>query len=90
MKQFVEWQRFDEISPFGDLRGDWQAAAVCATVANAMSRKKFNVSDFLLTFEKEARKAARAPKQSSKEMRFLAQMLTAAFAEKPKRKINGR
>jgi hypothetical protein len=38
-KQFGEWVAFYSIDPFGDQRGDLQAAIVAATVSNRLRNK---------------------------------------------------
>lgn len=83
-RQLQEWMAYDLISPIGDRRGDWQAAAICAAVANVMmavnrGRKRFNVSDFLLEFGKVVKRAKDVEEGKSwQEMKFIAQMCAAA------------
>lgn len=49
---------YDAIEPIGGLRGDWQAASICAQVMNAAAlirtgkvRLDFKAKDFLLAFK---------------------------------------
>lgn len=59
---FVEWQAFDLLSPIGGPRGDWQAAAVAASIFNARllgTGKEVPVADFLLKFGKAVEHTAK-------------------------------
>lgn len=58
---FLGWQAFDTIEPIGGIRGDLQAASVCATVMNATairarSKARFHVKDFVLEYGVEKKK----------------------------------
>lgn len=60
-EQFLSWQAYESLEPFGDHRSDWNAASVCAAIMNAMamsvrSRKRWRVKDFLLEFTDEEKK----------------------------------
>lgn len=50
-REFAEWMAFAQIEgPFWDQRGDYQAAIIAATVANALSGrrgKRYKPEDFL-------------------------------------------
>jgi hypothetical protein len=98
-RQFVKWMEYDEVDPIGGRRGDWQAAAICAAVANVTlasrgGRKRFRISDFMIEFKRQANEV---PKEDTKtpttpwqEMRFMAQMLTAAANADEARKRKGK
>ena len=86
-KQFLELREYDRISPIGDRRGDWQAAAICALLANLAatrghSRKRFKVKDFLLEFGDEKI----APRQTWQEQKMIAQMVAIALTEPDKKR----
>ena len=53
-REFVQWQAYYNINPFGPERGDMQAAVgacVTANVNRGKSTKEYRVSDFVLSFE---------------------------------------
>jgi hypothetical protein len=58
-----EWIAFAQTEPFGDMRGDMQAAIVASTVANVQRQRKkaYKVTDFMPVFERK--------EQSPEEMR---------------------
>lgn len=61
----MEWQAFDDISPIGDKRGDWQAASIAAFLANVIigahgGTKRFKISDALLEFDTQPKEGANA------------------------------
>lgn len=85
---------YDELSPIGDVRGDWQAASIASILANiaaarGRSRKRFTVKDFLLEFG-STRERPEAPRKSWQEMKMIGQMCAMALTEKvtrpPKKK----
>lgn len=51
-EEFVDWQLFYEMNPFGSYRGDIQAGIIAATIANVNSQKgkRFQPSDFMPRF----------------------------------------
>jgi len=54
--EFLEWQVYDTLAPFGDERADLRAGVVAATMANAWrgkNQRAFAPADFLLRFEPE-------------------------------------
>lgn len=81
---FLEWRQFDQVSPIGDRRSDWQAASICAAVMNAMTmghgvQTRFAPKDFLLEFgvEKAVKNApAPDPAPNWKRMKSIARMFT--------------
>lgn len=53
-QEFVEWQAYARLDPFGSERGDVQAAVVAQTVANANRGPKtpaYKLEDFVLKFD---------------------------------------
>lgn len=82
-RQLLEWQSFDSVEPFGDKRGDWQAAQICATLANIWSKKKFAPNDFLLEFEE--RPSEPKPRKSWQELKRIGQQMVKLY-NTPKRK----
>lgn len=60
IRQFREWQAYAVIEPFGEIRADYRAASISATIANVNRDAKkharpFQISDFLLRFGTEMR-----------------------------------
>lgn len=54
--EFAEWMAEYRLEPFGDERGDINAAMICTLVANAMKGKggkTYKLSDFMPEFGKE-------------------------------------
>jgi hypothetical protein len=51
--EFGEWMALYGIEPWGDARGDIQAAVIASTVANTVPRKgeAAKLSDYMLSFE---------------------------------------
>jgi len=67
-REFAEWQAYDEIEPFGELRADLRAGIVAHAAANAPYRKPYPNSvpaHFMPDFEKEEGDDGQ---QSDKEM----------------------
>ena len=90
-EQFQEWLAYEVVEPFGELRADWQAASVCAAVANSSaiisgSRKRFKVSDFLLEFDEQVKAIpGQGPAQNWQRHKMIAKMF-AAIANKAEAK----
>jgi hypothetical protein len=88
--QLEEWMEYDATCPIGDVRGDWQAASICAATANTLiavhgGKKHFHVKDFLLEFvDEEVPKKVEA--KSWQEMKLIAQMMVAASGSEERRK----
>ena len=51
-EEFVDWQIYYEMNPFGPKRDDFNAALIARTIAqaNAPKGKRFQLKDFLLEF----------------------------------------
>lgn len=52
-EEFVYWQAYASIEPFGDARGDLQAAIIASTIANRHRGPKeqaYKLADFLPNF----------------------------------------
>lgn len=47
--QFIEWQRFAQLEPFGAQADEFQLAALRALVTNYLSSNKQNINEFMLT-----------------------------------------
>lgn len=67
--QFVEWQVYAGLEPFGDERADWRQAADTAVAVNLQRDHKkrprpYEPRDFVLRFESEARAV---PRRRSRE-----------------------
>lgn len=56
LREFFEWQAFNELEPIGGVRGDYHAAQIVTALANLLGRdpKKqptpYELKDFLLVF----------------------------------------
>jgi len=106
MRQFMTWWDFDQVEPIGGIRGDWQAASICAALYNVFrsrSVKPANVEDFLLTYGKRKKQEAakdggsKAPSAAAQapwqHMKFIARMqvaLSKAEEARPKKKKSKR
>ena len=57
--EFVQWQAYAALDPFGSVRGDMHAALVASTMANVSlggkQRQSFKLQDFLLNFTPKRR-----------------------------------
>lgn len=58
--EFLEWIAYSRIEPFGDERGDWQAALIATITAEVhrdkkKRRKPYQPKDFLLEFQEPKR-----------------------------------
>lgn len=45
--EYVEWQCFDSLEPFGDLRGDWQAARIAHAALRPHVKGELRLVDML-------------------------------------------
>jgi len=84
VKQFLAWEAFDSVDPIGDIRGDWQAATVCATlmniaVARSKRRKTFRPKDFLLEWTPEEKPL---PRKKWQDLKMIAAMCVATMNDK--------
>jgi hypothetical protein len=61
-KQFIAWEHYAQLEPFGEVRADWRAASIATTIANVYRGKSapFKMEDFLLRFPDEQLAIARA------------------------------
>lgn len=77
-RQFLEWEVYYSLEPFGGLRADYRAASIACVIANvnrAKGQKQFSLQDFLLKFDSEA-----VPKkQTWQEQKAIAMMWVQAF-----------
>ena len=84
------------LEPIGGLRGDWQAASVCAMLANLEAARRgakhvFEPSDFLLEFKEKSdeprveRPTPAPPRQSWQEMKMIG-MAWAAASQAPRKR----
>lgn len=67
-KQFIDWEFFEQLEPFGDLRADYHAAQIATMIANVnrgKDQKPYKIEDFLIKFEEKK-------KQSPKEQLAIA------------------
>ncbi len=72
--EFMEWQAYYDFDPFGNERGDLQAALISCVIANANRdgiSKVFKIEDFMLKF---------GPQRQQTPQEFAAIMQTALVA----------
>lgn len=77
-KRFLEWEHYSRIEPFGEQRGDYQAASIATVIANSTRGTKqepFKIEDFLLKFEEP--KKRQTPDQQLAIARMIAAMYSA-------------
>jgi len=71
-QEFAEWAAYDQLEPFGEERADLRAALIAYTMACAWhsgkGRPKFD--DFLLKFDRPARRQQSAAEIRAKLMLF--------------------
>lgn len=73
--ELAEWEAFDSLEPFGDMRADVRAGVVASTLANIHRKrgaKAFKMTDFMPMLK------LIQPQQTEEEMKSV---LMAAFAE---------
>jgi hypothetical protein len=78
-RELSEWMAFASLEPFGDARGDLQAAIVASTVANTARdpkkrRRPFAPADFVPDFDRPERRH-----QTWQEQLSIVTMLNTAF-----------
>lgn len=86
-RELSEWQLYDEYDPFGNKRGDLQAAIVASTVYNMLRGKDDKVAsldDFMVKFDPEKEKNG----QSWESQLAMVELLNIAFGGKDERKGN--
>lgn len=94
---FCRWMEYDLIEPIGDRRGDWQAAAVGASVFNGIARlfgskQRIDIREYLLDFstkDKEGGSTASEDQRrldNSNRMQFIARQMTALYNAEEERK----
>ena len=64
--ELSEWMAYERIEPFGQRRGDYQAAVIAQTVARCAGNKNTKLEDFLLDF-----KPARPPQSEAVKQNLL-------------------
>lgn len=52
-RELSEWMAFSSLEPFGEIREDYRAGLLCATIANASGNYKKNLTpdDFISIFK---------------------------------------
>jgi hypothetical protein len=92
--QILDWMAFDEVSPIGDVRGDYQVAQIIAHHVNSVRDRKrypdpFPVAAFLLEFDQKRREIPKAQptKRDWRELKAIAKELAAGYNAKNDKKI---
>lgn len=55
-KQFINWEAYARLEPFGEKRADWRAAQIVKMIfdmAVVAKDRKYKLEDFLLKFEED-------------------------------------
>ena len=52
-REFAGWKAYYDAEPFGDERADIRNAMLCQLVACGFGGKNFELSDFMVTYEKD-------------------------------------
>jgi len=79
-KQFLGWERFYRMSPFGELRADHRAASIRQMVFNMAVDTKYRkpLKDFVLNYEEDAKEA---PTQSWQEKKAIGMAIAMAYGQ---------
>lgn len=85
--EFLDWQVFFELEPFGELRDDLRAGTIAATIANIhrdkkKRRKPYSVRDFMPGYEITARAKQ---EQSAENLLQKVALINAALGGKDER-----
>ena len=77
LRQFLEWKLYSDLEPFDEMRGDYRAARIAQTVANASrgpNTAAYGLTDFLIYADPDA------PQKSEDELKTIARCIVAAYA----------
>lgn len=55
--EFMQWQAYYALEPFGQERDNFHAGVIASTVANCHSKKAWSAKDFMLKDTKETKEA---------------------------------
>ncbi len=86
--EFVRWQAYYELEPFGEERADLRAGIVASTIVNVQrgkGQRAVKATDFMPEFGKKAKQ-----KMTRKQMAFKADQYRQRYEAFLKRKGNGR
>lgn len=77
-KQFRDWEIYNELEPFGEIRADYRAASISSMIFNMAVEPKHRkpLKEFLLKFEQTGEK----PKQTWQQQLQLLKILSAAYS----------
>lgn len=52
-EEFLMWQAYYQIEPFGELRSDFRAGQICATMARIVGdgKTEYDATDFIRTYD---------------------------------------
>jgi hypothetical protein len=89
--QFLEWMAYSQLEPFDERRADARAASICSLLANIhrdpkKRSKPFELTDFLLAFDKDDQIAAQPQRQTWQQQKMIAQMIAIAYNEPSRKK----
>lgn len=78
--EFLEWEAFYQLEPFGEIRDDYRAAQIESALYNVWRDTKkhpqpFPIQDFLLKFGEEPKK-----KQTVEEQKSMLLMIAATYS----------
>lgn len=83
-KEFLKWQRFYSVEPWGQARDEYRNGLLVSTIANVNSAKgkRFKIEDFLLFMEKPKEKG-----MTKSDVESFRQALI-GFSERQDKKLN--
>lgn len=85
-KQFRVWEAYFALEPFGEIRSDYRAAAICQMLANVNRSEKtkpYKLEDFLLQFDGDDKKSKSTVQEKLTVMTVIARAWNQAMAEGP-------
>jgi hypothetical protein len=80
-KQFLDWEHYDAIEPFGDDRADMRAASIVQMLYNinrGKGQKALTLKDFMLTFKEAAPKKEKTWQEMAATARLIASIYNAS------------
>lgn len=84
-QQFLEWQTYQQLEPWGEERADIRAAQITAALYNVNRTKKskpVKIKDVLLRFGDEAAR----PQQDWRSMQAMAKFISSAWGDGGRKK----
>lgn len=73
-KEITEWMAYNNLEPFGEERADVRSAMIACVMANAFSKKKHKIEDFILKFKR--RKKGKTKRMDWQVMKKICQIFS--------------